>query len=68
MKKFFKNRCVFGLIVVVIVLSVVIGVVNAVNSDVKFTENVFQVIITPVQGMLEVEFPVFLDIFQTWIN
>lgn len=52
MKKFFKNRCVFGLIVVVIVLSVVIGVVNAVNSDVKFTENVFQVIITPVQGML----------------
>ncbi len=52
MKKLFKNRCVFGLIVVVIVLSIVIGVVNAVNSDVKFTENVFQVIITPVQGLL----------------
>lgn len=52
MKKLFKNRCVFGLIVVVIVLSIVIGVVNAVNSDVKFSENVFQVIVTPVQNLL----------------
>lgn len=52
MKKLFKNRCVFGLIVVIIVLSIVIGVVNAVNSDVKFSENVFQVIVTPVQNLL----------------
>ena len=49
MKKFFKNRCVFGLIILVVIISVVIGVVNATNSDVTFTENVVQIVMTPIQ-------------------
>lgn len=51
MKKFIKNRCVLGLVILVILLSVVIGVVNATNPDVTFVENVVQVVVTPVQKM-----------------
>ncbi len=49
MKKFFKNRCVFGLIILVVVFGIIAGVVNAVNPDVTFIENVVQVVVTPMQ-------------------
>lgn len=51
MKKFFKNRCVFGLIILVVIISVIIGVVNATNPDVTFTENVVQIVVTPIQKL-----------------
>jgi len=49
LKNFFKNRCVFGLLIAAVLLGVVMGVVNAVNADVTFMENITNVIITPVQ-------------------
>ncbi|MBR2452861.1 MAG: hypothetical protein IKB32_02315 [Clostridia bacterium] len=51
MKKFFKNRCVFGLVVAAVSLGIIVGVVNAVSPDITFLENVTQVIITPVQKL-----------------
>ncbi len=51
MKKFYKNKGVLCLIIVVFVLSVVVGVVDATNPDVTFVENVVQVIVTPVQKL-----------------
>ncbi len=51
MKKFLKNKCVLGLVVLVIVLSVVIGVINATHPDVTFVENVVNVVATPVQKL-----------------
>ena len=51
MKRFVKNRCVLGLVILVLLLSVVIGVVNATNPDVTFVENVVQVVVTPVQKL-----------------
>ena len=49
MKSFFKNRCVFSLIIIVIVLGIFIGVFNAVKKETTVIENVTGVIITPVQ-------------------
>ncbi len=51
MKRFIKNRCVLGLVILVLILSVVIGIVNATNPDVTFVENVVQVVVTPVQKL-----------------
>lgn len=51
MKRFIKNRCVLGLVILVLLLSVIIGVVNAINPDVTFVENVVQVVVTPVQKL-----------------
>ncbi len=51
MKKFFKNRCVFGLVVAAVSLGIIVGVVNAVSPDITFLENVTQVIVTPVQKL-----------------
>ena len=51
MKKFFKNRGVFGLVVAAISLGIIVGVVNAVSPDITFLENVTQVIVTPVQKL-----------------
>ncbi len=51
MKRFLKNKCVLGLVILVLLLSVVIGVVNATNPDVTFVENVVQVVVTPVQKL-----------------
>ncbi len=49
MKKIIKNKWALGLTVLVLLLSIVIGVVNALNPEVTFVENVVQVVITPVQ-------------------
>ncbi|MBQ9757949.1 MAG: rod shape-determining protein MreC [Clostridia bacterium] len=51
MKRFFKNRCVFGLLVAAVCLGIIVGIVNAVSSDITFVENVTQVIVTPVQKL-----------------
>ena len=51
MKRFVKNICVLGLVILVLLLSVVIGVVNATNPDVTFVENVVQVVVTPLQKL-----------------
>lgn len=49
MKSFFKNRCVFSLILIVIALGISLGVFNAVKKETTVLENVTGVIITPVQ-------------------
>ncbi len=49
MKSFFKNRCVFSLIIIVIVLGIAMGVLNAVKSETTVLENLTGVIVTPVQ-------------------
>ena len=51
MKKFFKNRCVLGLLILVLILSIAIGIVNATNPETTFIENVANVIVTPVQKL-----------------
>lgn len=51
MKKFLKNRCVFGLIIFVLLVSVVVGIINAAKHDVPFTENAVQIVVTPVQKL-----------------
>ncbi len=51
MKRFIKNRWVLGLTILVLLISIVIGVVNAVNPEVTFIENVVQVTVTPVQKL-----------------
>lgn len=50
MKKFFKNRCVFGFVVIVIVFSIIIGIVHWSNPGTTFGENITNVIVTPVQN------------------
>lgn len=50
MKGFFKNRCVFGFIIIVIVFSIIIGIVNVKNPEATFGENVINVTITPIQS------------------
>lgn len=49
MKKVFKKRCVFSLIVVVVILGAIIGITNAVSSETTVFENIAGVIITPIQ-------------------
>ncbi len=49
MKSFFKNRYVFSLILVVLILSISMGIINAVKKETTILENVTGVIITPVQ-------------------
>ncbi len=51
MKRFFKNRCVFGLVVAAVSLGIIVGVVNAVSPDITFLENITQVVVTPVQKL-----------------
>ncbi len=51
MKKFLKNRCVFGLIIFVLIVSVVVGIINATKHEVPFSENVVQIVITPFQKL-----------------
>lgn len=56
MKRFFKNRCVFGFIVIVIIFSIIIGIVNCTNTEATLGENILNVTVTPVQK------------FFTWIG
>lgn len=49
MKRFLQKRCVFSLIIVAVVLGILIGIINAVNSETTVFENVTGVILTPVQ-------------------
>lgn len=49
MKSFFRKRCVFSLIVVIVVLGIIVGVINAVGNETTVVENVTGVILTPVQ-------------------
>ena len=51
MKRFVKNRWAVGLTVVVLIFSIIIGIVNAINPEVTFVENVVQVVVTPVQKL-----------------
>lgn len=51
MKRFIKNRWALGLTVLVLLFSIIIGVVNAINPEVTFVENVVQVVVTPVQKL-----------------
>lgn len=51
MKRFIKNKWALGLVIVVLLLSIVIGVVNAIYPEVTFVENVVQVVITPAQKL-----------------
>ncbi len=51
MKRFIKNKWALGLTVIVLLLSIVIGVVNALNPEVTFVENVVQVVVTPAQKL-----------------
>lgn len=57
MRKLFRNKASFWLIVTVIVLSIAIGVFNGANSDTSFLENVVEIVVSPVQK-------VFTDIGQ----
>ena len=50
MKRFFKNRCVFGFVIVVVILSVIIGVVNVKNPELSFGENLANVTVKPIQS------------------
>lgn len=52
MKKFFKNRCVLGLLIIVVVFGIVVGIVNATSTEATFFENVSQVIFAPVQKLV----------------
>lgn len=56
MKKFFKNRCVFGFIIVVIIFSIIVGIVNVKNPELSFGENMVNVFVKPVQS------------FFTWVG
>lgn len=49
MKKFFKNRCVFSLIIVVVILGGITGFLNATKSNSIFLENIAEVVLTPIQ-------------------
>lgn len=49
MRNFFKNRCVFSLIIVVVIIGIIFGAVNALKTKVTFVENIAEVIFTPVQ-------------------
>ncbi len=51
MKNFFKNRCVLGLLIIVLLLSIIIGIVNATHPDATFSENVSNVILAPIQKL-----------------
>lgn len=51
MKSFFKNRCALGLIIIVVILSIATGIINATKTRVTFVENIAEVILTPIQKM-----------------
>ena len=51
MRKVFKNKAAFWLVVTVIILSIAIGILNAAKSEVTFLENGIEIIITPVQNL-----------------
>ncbi|MBQ7097242.1 MAG: rod shape-determining protein MreC [Clostridia bacterium] len=56
MKKFFKNRCVFGFVIVVVIFSIIVGIVNVKNPELSFGENIVNVFVKPVQS------------FFTWVG
>ncbi len=56
MRRFFKNRCVLGFVIIVIIFSVIVGVVNAKHPENGLGENIVNVFVTPVQK------------FFTWIG
>lgn len=49
MRKVFKNKAGFWLVVTILIISVAIGVLNAAKSDVSFAENIVGIVTTPVQ-------------------
>lgn len=51
MRKIFKNKAAFWLIVTVLILSIAIGILNAAKSDTSFAENAIEIVITPVQKL-----------------
>lgn len=51
MRKVFKNKAAFWLVVTVIIISIAIGILNAAKSEVTFLENGIEIIITPVQKL-----------------
>ncbi len=56
MRKFFKNRCVLGFVIIVVIFSIIVGFVNAKHPENGLGENIVNVIVTPVQK------------FFTWIG
>ena len=56
MKRFFKNRCVLGFLIIVIIFSVIVGVVNVKHPEATFGENLVNVTVTPIQS------------FFTWVG
>lgn len=51
MRKVFKNKAAFWLVVMVLILSIAIGIFNASKTDVSGVENVVKIVISPVQKL-----------------
>ena len=56
MRNFFKNTCVLGFILIVIIFSIIVGIVNVKNPEATLGENIINVTVTPIQS------------FFTWIG
>ena len=52
MKGFFRNKSATALITLVVILGVVIGFINASGVKISFIENIFNVIVTPMQKLI----------------
>lgn len=51
MRKVFKHKAAFWLVVTVLIISIAIGILNAAKSEVTFLENGIEIVITPVQKL-----------------
>lgn len=51
MRKVFKNKSAFWLIVTVLILGIAIGVLNAAKTEVSFLENATEIVFTPIQKL-----------------
>lgn len=51
MRKFFRHKAAFWLVVLIVVLSIAFGVFNASKSDTSPIENIVGIIVTPVQRL-----------------
>ncbi|MBR5614466.1 MAG: rod shape-determining protein MreC [Clostridia bacterium] len=51
MRKLFKNKAALWLIVLVIILGIAVGILNATKNDTTIFENVTNIIVTPVQKL-----------------
>ena len=51
MRKLFKHKAAVGLVVLVIILGIAVGIMNAAKSDTTVFENAVNIVVTPVQKL-----------------